>query len=100
MLRAAPVVQVDKTYGVEEECILQATGAENDLGGTYIVRLSAGPDEQYLRSGFFDCMHRKPECADGCTIRLAYFSNMMSQAKRHLGVRNPDKALSEGRRCH
>ena len=42
-------LQVDKSYGVEEECILKASGAENDLGGTFIVRLPAGPEDQYLR---------------------------------------------------
>ena len=41
--------KVAKEYGQEEECILKPEGAENDLGGAYIVRLPCGPPEQYLR---------------------------------------------------
>ena len=42
--------KVAKDYGQAEECILKPEGAENDLGGAYIVRLPCGPVEQYVRS--------------------------------------------------
>ncbi len=41
--------KVAKEYGQEEECILKPEGAENDLGGAYIVRLPCGPVDQYIR---------------------------------------------------
>ncbi len=41
--------KVNKSYGQEEECILKPEGAENDLGGAYIVRLPCGPVDQYIR---------------------------------------------------
>lgn len=45
--------KVAKDYGREEECILKPEGAENDLGGAYIVRLPCGPVDQYIRYSSF-----------------------------------------------
>lgn len=49
--------KVAKDYGQAEECILKPEGAENDLGGAYIVRLPCGPVEQYVRSAQERALH-------------------------------------------